>query len=143
MTEDKIITDLDFLRNNSQSEASSDITIVLDVVSRMKKVLPTAWVPGFGLAAIQIGYPARMAWFKFNGSDNILINPKILSMLGKYAVIEGCLSIPGVWRKIERAYEIEYLNDGKKCKAKGTKAQIIQHEIDHMNGILILDHEAK
>lgn len=141
MTEDKIITDLDFLRNKSQSEASSDVAIVLDVVSRMKKTIPTAWTTGFGLAAIQLGYPARMAWFNFNGVDTILINPRIISMLGNYAVVEGCLSIPGVWRKIERAYEIEYISNGKKYRAKGTKAQIIQHEIDHMDGILILDRK--
>ena len=53
---------------------------------------------------------------------------------------EGCLSIPNTWVKVRRPYKIKYMNDGSgPYTAKGTKAQIIMHEVDHMNGKLITD----
>ena len=110
----------------------------LDLLNRLKKAAGTAWTKAAGLSAIQIGIPLRFSWYKWGEDEFTLMNPKILEFKGKCKRLEeGCLSIPKTWLKIPRYYKIKYMNDGKVLTAKGYHAQIIQHEIDHMNGILI------
>lgn len=103
---------------------------------------------GLGLAAIQIGEPARVCvvfdqmtnkWLKF-------INPKIVGSQGTIYHYEGCLSIPNIRLLVERSQSVQVTSDqlGKEAiQFDGLIAATIQHEIDHMNGILITDREYK
>lgn len=102
-------------------------------------------VVGMGLAAPQIGISSRLVVIKYKGEKITLINPEITNVSDKTVVFpEGCLSLPNVDLPIIRSNKIfvKYTNElGKKCKmkAKGLLAVAIQHEIDHLNGILISD----
>ena len=133
-----IITDQKILRQKSEPFNPEKHNID-EIVAKMKEAIKTAWTNGYGLAAIQIGLPVRVVWFIFNDSENILINPEITMGIGKMTAKEGCLSIPNTWVDVERKYEIKYVSNGKRKRAKGTKARLIQHEIDHLDGILIID----
>ena len=136
---DKIVTDKDILHQVSE-DTTWDRVKELDLKHRLKNAGRNGWTPGCGLAAIQIGIALRYAWFIFNGKEFELINPEIIFKHGTVRRPEGCLSVPNQWPIVKRAHAIEYISDGKKKRAKGVKAQIIQHEIDHMNGILNVDH---
>jgi peptide deformylase len=106
--------------------------------------------PGVGLAAVQVGVPRRLIVADAAGKDEerrplVLINPEIL-ILGTDMRLheEGCLSIPDVRVEIERPASLRarYLDrDGKsqELDAEGLLATVIQHEIDHLNGRLIID----
>ncbi len=114
---------------------------------------------GAGLAAPQIGYPLRIFVNAYSHEvdeegfalcleqPEIYINPVITKFSKKkFTTSEGCLSIPGVSARVERAYdiEIEYSNlKGERIKGvkeTGWRAKCIQHEIDHLNGVLYFDH---
>jgi len=100
--------------------------------------------PGIGLAVPQIGELKRIIVIHLT-SPQIFINPKIVKKSKETEIIEeGCLSFPGLWLKIRRAKEIEVeaLNiKGEKIRIKtsGLPARIFQHEIDHLDGILLID----
>ncbi|MBN2426349.1 MAG: peptide deformylase [Calditrichaceae bacterium] len=104
---------------------------------------------GIGLAAPQIGLSSKIVAVDIEGMHNFLINPEILSYtLESEIKSEGCLSIPGRTFDIDRSLKIEviaYNLAGKKLhfEAKGFTARVIQHEIDHLNGVLICDNEVK
>jgi len=113
----------------------------------------TLAAPGIGLAANQIGIPWRVFVVNMGietEKDNLitLINPEITAMEGNELGEEGCLSIPDVIAKVKRATQIELkavdLN-GKdiRYEAAGFLARAIQHEIDHLNGILFWDSLGK
>jgi peptide deformylase len=106
---------------------------------------------GVGLAAIQIGVPKRvlvMDLARKDGKDEprVFINPKILWTSEETAVCEeGCLSVPEIWEEVERPAQIraEFLDrDGhlQMLEAEGLLATCLQHEIDHLEGILFVDH---
>jgi peptide deformylase len=106
---------------------------------------------GIGLAAVQIGVPKRVIVIDLDqkeGKQNprAYINPKILWASEEMAVFEeGCLSVPEVWDDVERPARIkaEYLDrDGNKqvLEADGLLATCLQHEMDHLNGVLFIDH---
>jgi len=102
---------------------------------------------GLGLAAPQVGQLLRIIVVKPNPNEKtqILINPEIKKFSRKKDVlVEGCLSLPGTEVPVERAVKISGqaldLNGQKiKIKAKGLSARVIQHEVDHLEGILIFD----
>lgn len=100
---------------------------------------------GAGLAAPQVGELKRIIVIEAEKGSVVFINPKILKKSRKTEIIEeGCLSFPGLWLKIKRPKEIEVealTGDGKKIQieVKGIFAQILQHEIDHLDGILFID----
>ncbi|MCK9379145.1 MAG: peptide deformylase [Candidatus Moranbacteria bacterium] len=100
---------------------------------------------GMGLAAPQIGESIRLCTIEEDGRVYILINPQIKSSSKEKTISEeGCLSIPGKHFAIERSegVKVRYLNEkGEKCKLKtqGLLARAFQHEIDHLDGILIID----
>ena len=110
--------------------------------------------PGIGLAAIQIGEPVRMLVIDLAKEDetpapHVFINPEILSSADTRSVYEeGCLSIPDYYAEVERpaSVRVKYLDrDGKlqEIEAEGLMATCLQHEIDHLNGVLFIDHISK
>ena len=145
---DQIITSLKKLRKISKPTTPQEVR-ELELVRRLREANKTAWTKGCGLAAIQIGIPLRFAWFKWGEQSFVLANPEIVSFHGSFkAKEEGCLSIPHTWIRKKRWYKIKYTMDGFGEKgrvyiAKNFKARIIQHEIDHMNGILNIDKAVK
>lgn len=105
---------------------------------------------GIGLAAPQIGVLKRVIVVKISdeGEPIELINPKIIKSKGQDRDVEGCLSIPGVYGEVTRAKEVivEGLDrEGRKRKimASGLLARALQHEIDHLNGVLFTDKVEK
>jgi peptide deformylase len=110
--------------------------------------------PGIGLAAIQIGEPRRIVTMDLAKKDEsrepqVFINPELISQSGdKNVHEEGCLSIPEYYEEVARPAEVKlrYLDlDGKQheIEADGLLATCIQHEIDHLNGVLFIDHISK
>ena len=106
---------------------------------------------GIGLAAVQIGVPKRIIVMDLDQKDGkknwrVFINPKITWASDEMATFEeGCLSVPEIWDDVERPARIkaEYLDlDGKKVEieADGMLATCLQHEMDHLEGILFIDH---
>ncbi|HEX4270703.1 MAG TPA: peptide deformylase [Rhizomicrobium sp.] len=106
---------------------------------------------GIGLAAVQIGVPRRIIVIDLDQKDGkrnprTFINPKILWASEEKAVFEeGCLSVPEIWDDVERPAKIkaEYLDrEGKKqiLEADGLLATCLQHEMDHLDGVLFIDH---
>jgi peptide deformylase len=104
---------------------------------------------GVGLAAPQIGSDLRICVLKVDGEILALINPKIKSYSRKKDVFEeGCLSFPGKYFPIERPVKVKVqarnVQGGKiKIKADGFLARVLQHEIDHLDGILVIDRTKK
>jgi peptide deformylase len=107
--------------------------------------------PGIGLAAIQIGVPRRMLVIDLakEGEDKapqVFINPEILAFSDQSSTYEeGCLSIPDYYAEVERPASITVKHvtlDGKEVtiEADGLLATCLQHEIDHLNGVLFIDH---
>ena len=138
---DKIITDQTILRQLSTPTTKAEVKS-LKLIKRLRKSNRTAWTKGCGLAAIQINIPIRFAWFTLNGKDEILLNPEIIESHGSRVYRnEGCLSIPNSYVNTERFYQITYVSGGRKQTAINFKAILIQHEIDHMNGILNIDRK--
>ena len=103
---------------------------------------------GLGLAAVQIGKPLRVFVAKSptNQEPIFFINPNIISFSDEHSVYEeGCLSIPNYTAKVSRpaSCTIEYTDKNKNnqvIEAEGILARVIQHEFDHLNGILFIDH---
>jgi peptide deformylase len=107
--------------------------------------------PGIGLAAVQIGVGRRMLVIDVSREDEektplVFINPEILSSSDEPSVYEeGCLSIPDYYAEVERPAQVtvKYIDrEGKDqtIDAEGLLATCLQHEIDHLNGILFIDH---
>jgi len=102
---------------------------------------------GIGLAANQVGVTRRVAVVDTNDGQPpvALINPDILERKGKVVQEEGCLSIPEIYGNVERALHIVFETtglDGKRVRMEASelRARAIQHEIDHLDGILFIDH---
>ena len=152
MSKRKIIIEPDpILRKKSDrlEKVDSDLRKLMD------DMLETMYsANGIGLAAIQIGIPKNLIVIDLLTKEKkkdplFFVNPKIIkksSKMSKYD--EGCLSIPNLFAEIQRPSEceVEYLDyQGKKkiLKANGLLATCIQHEIDHLNGILFIDYLSK
>ena len=135
-------------RNLRQKSVSVEM-INADILGLAKDMIETMVKNnGVGLAAAQVGKNIRV--FVINrefSTKQIFINPEILQMSRKTEIIEeGCLSFPGLYKKIPRAKTIKIRaidENGKefKLKTKGLLARILQHEMEHLEGILIVDHE--
>ena len=100
---------------------------------------------GVGLAAPQIASPLRLAVIEIDGKRTVLINPKITSFSREKILFEeGCLSLPGEFFLVERSERITVRyedEEGREVKrrASGLFAIVVQHEVDHLDGILICD----
>ena len=110
--------------------------------------------PGIGLAAIQVGVPRRVLTIDVAKKDEprnpqVVINPEILGTSEEHGIYEeGCLSIPEVYEEVERPalVKVRFTDlDGKvhEIEANGLMATCLQHEIDHLNGVLFIDHLSK
>lgn len=112
-------------------------------------ILTMKGAPGVGLAAPQIGQSLRMIIIERTPKPLALLNPEIVRhSLRKHILEEGCLSVPGKYGIIKRWREVKVRAqtlDGKSVElaAKGFLAQIFQHEIDHLNGVLYIDKAIK
>jgi peptide deformylase len=108
--------------------------------------------PGVGLAANQIGVPLQVAVIDLSMQEEavrrhpllVIINPEILSLEGAVIEEEGCLSIPEYTEKVKRAQKVKVRaldREGKlfEIEAEGLLAKALQHEIDHLNGVLFID----
>ncbi|MEE8442135.1 MAG: peptide deformylase [Dehalococcoidia bacterium] len=102
---------------------------------------------GVGLAANQVGVLRRVAVIQLPEDEEpyVLINPQVVSIQGQRELEEGCLSIPGYRGTLSRAETVRAKaldRNGKsiRIKADGLMAQALEHEIDHLNGILYVDH---
>ena len=151
MTIRKILTEPDlFLRQKSKDVDKVDgatRTLMDDMLETMYAA------PGIGLAAIQVGIPKRIIVIDLSKDEEkkplFFVNPKIILKSNSNATYEeGCLSVPGQFAEIDRPdkCDVNYLDyNGKQCdlKAEGLLATCIQHEIDHLEGILFIDYLSK
>ena len=152
MSQRKIVIEPDpILRKKSENleKVDNELRLLLD------DMLETMYsAPGIGLAAVQVGILKRLIVIDISKDKEkknpiFLINPEIISKSKNTSIYEeGCLSLPGHFAEIERPEEckIKYIDyDGKKkeMKANGLLATCIQHEIDHLNGILFIDYLSK
>jgi peptide deformylase len=110
--------------------------------------------PGIGLAAIQVGVPRRVITMDLSKDEDpqeprVFINPELLWASDETATYEeGCLSIPEYYEEVTRPAQVrvKYLDlEGKEqvLEANGLLATCLQHEIDHLNGVLFIDHISK
>ena len=126
-----------FLGRKSRPATAEDLPIVRDLLDTL-----TAHREGcVGMAANMIGQAVRIIAFDNEGSYMVMLNPEIIKCSDPYEAEEGCLSLPGVRKtKRYRSIKVRYQNEQMQTRLKtftGWTAQIIQHEIDHCNGILI------
>jgi peptide deformylase len=130
-------------------------TVDKDTQNLMDDMLETMYAaPGIGLAAIQVGIPKRIIVLDIDqkeGEKNpiFLINPEIVEKSKNNSIYEeGCLSVPGQFAEIERPDKcqinyLDYNGEKKEMKAEGMLATCIQHEMDHLEGVLFIDYLSK
>ena len=115
---------------------------ILRLIDQMELAMRKA--PGVGLAAPQVGESMRVIVADDGSGLHALINPKIVSKSGKQTFVEGCLSLPGVEAPVERAAKLK-VSALNRCgqrveiEAEAMLATILQHEIDHLDGLVFID----
>lgn len=130
-------------------QRAADVTDIDDKMHRLVKGMFAAMyeAPGIGLAAPQVGVQQR--FFVYDLGDDqgqqVLINPVITGSDGEWTFDEGCLSVPGQYFEIVRPKEIEVSGrdlDGNEVSFEADEllSRLIQHELDHLDGVLLLDH---
>src|SRR3972149_8668195 len=134
------------LRRKSETVSVFDNNLqelINDLTQTLKSQLDP---PGLGLSAVQLGIFKRVFVAKIRNKIKSFINPKILKFSKQeIALLEGCFSIPELYGHVNRPAEINLESQDKQGKKttssyKGLPARIIQHEIDHLDGILFIDH---
>ncbi len=136
--------------------ASDPVTrIDAKVRTLVEDMLETMYdAPGIGLAAIQVGVPERVVTIDVarEGEEKqplVLINPEIVAASEELSVYqEGCLSIPEYYEDVERPARVtvrflDLAGEAREIEASGLLATCVQHEIDHLNGVLFIDHISK
>ena len=125
--------------------------VTTELIKLVRDMIDTMYTEdGVGLAAPQIGISKRIIIASPQakpGTEKIYLNPKIIKKEGEELGLEGCLSLPGIAAEVNRAKKITFTAmdlDGNKLniKAAGFFARIIQHEVDHLDGKLFIDHVA-
>ena len=152
MPQRKIVIEPDpILRKESEpiEKVDNDLRKLLD------DMLETMYAaPGIGLAAVQVGILKRLIVIDISKDKEkknplFLINPEIVSKSKNTSIYEeGCLSLPGHFAEIERPAEcqinfLDYNGKKKEISAKGLLSTCIQHEVDHLNGVLFIDYLSK
>ena len=132
-----IMKDPIFLSQKSVPATAADLPIAQD----LRDTLAAHREGCVGMAANMIGVNKRIIIFDDNGSATVMFNPEIVKCSGAYEAEEGCLSLPGARRtKRFRSIKVQYQNERFETRLKtytGFTAHIIQHEIDHLGGVLI------
>jgi peptide deformylase len=136
--------------------ASEPIAAMDDQVRRLAgDMLETMYdAPGIGLAAIQVGVPRRLITIDISRDDDarapqVFVNPEIIWRSDETSSYEeGCLSIPDFFEEVERPAKVKvrYMmlsGEMAEVDAEGILATCLQHEIDHLNGVLFIDHISK
>ena len=126
-----------------------------EIKTLMNDMLETMYAaPGIGLAAIQVGVPKRVIVLDISQKDGpkkpmFFVNPEIIIKSQNNSTYEeGCLSVPGQFAEIDRPNNcliryLDYHGQKQEIKAEGMLATCIQHEIDHLEGILFIDYLSK
>ncbi len=132
-----IMKDPIFLAQKSERAAADDLDVARDLLDTLKAHREGC----VGMAANMIGIAKRIIVFDNEGEYMTMLNPEIVKFSQPYAAEEGCLSLAGTRKtKRYRSVKVRYQNEAMQERLKtftGWTAQIIQHEIDHCNGILI------
>lgn len=133
----QIMKDEAFLAQKAETATAADRSVAADLLDTL-----SAHREGcVGMAANMIGVNKRIIAFDNEGSYMVLFNPEIVKKSAPYETEEGCLSLPGTRKaKRWRSIKVRYQNENFQVRLKtftGWTAQIIQHEIDHCEGILI------
>ena len=126
-----------------------------DLQKLMNDMLETMYAaPGIGLAAIQVGVPKRVIVLDIASKDGprnpmFFVNPEVIRKSENTSTYEeGCLSVPGQFAEIDRPDSchikyLDYYGQSKELLAKGMLATCIQHEMDHLEGVLFIDYLSK
>lgn len=152
MTKRTILTEPDSILRKKCTPVEKVDKVLKKLMNDMLETMYEA--PGIGLAAIQIGVLKRVVvidLLKEDGKKNplFLVNPEIIYRSQKTSIYEeGCLSLPGQYAEIERpaSCHVKYIDFNgslKEIKAEGLLSTCIQHEVDHLDGILFIDYLSK
>ena len=132
-----IVKDVFFLGQKSEDATKQDLSVGQDLMDTLRANQDHC----VGMAANMIGYRKRIIIVSMGFMDMIMINPVILRKSGAYDTEEGCLSLDGVRKtKRYRKIRVQYLNEAFQKQTQeyeGYIAQIIQHECDHLEGVII------
>jgi peptide deformylase len=135
-----------------KAETVADINGALQ--AHIDQIIETLYgAPGLGLAAPQVGTSLRLFVYDLSVRDKerterlgpvIVMNPEIVAMEGEEIAEEGCLSIPSYFEKVRRAQRVQIVGldrEGKEIRleGEGLAARLFQHEIDHLNGVLMIE----
>lgn len=123
---------------SQKSETIENIDEVKDLIQDLKDTLH-AIPDAKGLSAIQLGINKRICICSWGGDEVLLINPVITRSRGEQEYLEGCLSVPGVYKKVTRFQKVwcSYLDENgeqQEIAQGGRMSDIIQHELDHFEG---------
>ena len=123
---------------SQKSETVENIDEVKDLIQELKDTLH-ATLDAKGLSAIQLGINKRICICSWGGDEVLLINPVITRSRGEQEYLEGCLSVPGVYKKVTRFQKVwcSYLDENgeqQEIAQGGRMSDIIQHELDHFEG---------
>jgi peptide deformylase len=129
-------------------QKATDVTNVDGVIARLAEDMIETMraVPGLGLAAPQVGVQKRLFVYELNDDQGpkVIVNPTIIESSGEWEYEEGCLSVPGLYFPIVRPKEVHltgYDLDGNEVSLEADEllARLLQHEIDHLDGTLLLE----
>jgi len=116
------------------------------IVRMAEDMVPAMYeAEGIGLAAPQVGIQKRLFVYDIGEGPQTLVNPQIIDSDGEWAFEEGCLSIPGLSFEIVRPKQVHLVGrdlEGKEISVEADEllARLFQHELDHLDGVLLLDH---
>ena len=133
----EIMKDKTFLSQKAESATPEDLPVAQDLLDTLEANKERC----VGMAANMIGFNKRIIVFDNEGTYMVMFNPEIIKQSGPYQVVEGCLSLDGTrpakrWWSIKVCYQNEKFQERFKTFT-GWTAQIIQHEVDHCEGIII------
>jgi len=126
---------------------ATEVTEVTGALVRLTEDMLTTMydAPGIGLAAPQVGVQKRIFVYDWGEGPGVVVNPRIEGSDGEWVYEEGCLSIPGLTWEILRPKEVHLVGvdlDGNEVSIEADElpARLFQHELDHLDGVLLLDH---
>jgi peptide deformylase len=128
-------------------QRAKDVTDIDDALVRLAEDMLTTMyeAPGLGLAAPQVGVQKRLFVYDVGEGPNVLVNPEIRETDGEWLYEEGCLSVPGLSWEITRPKQIHIVGfdlHGAEVEFEADEllARLFQHEFDHLEGVLLLEH---